>query len=253
MILGAQLYTLRNQCKTLEDFSETLKKVAQIGYTAVQVSGVCPYEGEWLAEELKKNGLTAPLTHTAFREITEQTEETLKKHQAFDCRRIGLGSAPGGTTDETFPGFLQAITPAAKYFAKNGAKFYYHNHWKEFVRSKEDGRYFMEKLCDAFPPEELGIVLDTYWVQFAGGDPTAWIRALKGRVDCVHFKDMVYGEKEHRMCPVGEGNLNWTGILQACKESGTEYIFVEQDDCYGEDPFECLARSYRFLASFGLK
>ena len=253
MILGAQLYTLRNQCKTLEDFAETLKKVAQIGYTAVQISGVCPYEGEWLAEELKKNGLTAPLTHTPYGEITEQTEKTLKKHQAFDCRRIGLGSAPGGTTDENFPTFVENITPAVHYFAQHGAKFYYHNHWKEFVRSKEDGRYFMEKLCDALPPEELGIVLDTYWVQFAGADPIAWIRALKGRVDCVHFKDMVYEGKEHRMRPVGEGNLNWTGILQACEESDTEYIFVEQDDCYGEDPFDCMARSYRFLASFGLK
>lgn len=253
MILGAQLYTLRDHCKTLEDFAETLKKVAQIGYTSVQVSGVCPYEGEWLAEELKKNGLTAPITHTPYAEITEQTEKTLKKHEAFGCRRIGLGSAPGGTTDETFPAFLEGVAPAVHYFAQNGAKFYYHNHWREFNRSKEDGRYFMEKLCDTFSPEELGIVLDTYWVQYAGGDPAAWIRSLKGRVDCVHFKDMVYEEKEHRMRPVGEGNLNWTGILQACKESGTEYIFVEQDNCYGEDPFDCMARSYRFLNAFGLK
>ena len=32
MILGAQLYTLRDYCKTTEDFAETLKKVADIGY-----------------------------------------------------------------------------------------------------------------------------------------------------------------------------------------------------------------------------
>ena len=39
MIIGAQFYTLRNFCKTLDDFSETLKKVADIGYTSVQISG----------------------------------------------------------------------------------------------------------------------------------------------------------------------------------------------------------------------
>ena len=39
MKIGAQLYTVRDFCKTLDDFSETLKKVADIGYTTVQVSG----------------------------------------------------------------------------------------------------------------------------------------------------------------------------------------------------------------------
>ena len=57
MKIGAQLYTLRDYCTNLEDFADTLKKVAEIGYTVVQVSGVCQYEPEWLANELKKNGL----------------------------------------------------------------------------------------------------------------------------------------------------------------------------------------------------
>ena len=38
MKIGAQLYTLRDSCKDLESFAETLKKVADIGYTTVQVS-----------------------------------------------------------------------------------------------------------------------------------------------------------------------------------------------------------------------
>ena len=63
MKIGAQFYTLRDHCKTLEDFSESLKKVADIGYTEVQISGVCQYEPEWLRDELKKNGLKCVLTH----------------------------------------------------------------------------------------------------------------------------------------------------------------------------------------------
>lgn len=56
MEIGAQLYTVREFCKNLNDFSETLKKVADIGYTNVQVSGSCDYEPEWLKAELEKNG-----------------------------------------------------------------------------------------------------------------------------------------------------------------------------------------------------
>lgn len=57
MKIGAQLYTVRNYTQNLEDFSETLKKVADIGYTTVQVSGTCAYEADWLKEQLDKTGL----------------------------------------------------------------------------------------------------------------------------------------------------------------------------------------------------
>ena len=253
MIIGAQFYTVREHCKTLETLSESLKRAADIGYKAVQISGVCPYEGEWLKAELDKYGLVVPVTHTAFDDITKKTDETWKKHEVFGCRRIGLGSVPGGISDGTYDGFLEAVTPAARYFAEKGSKFYYHNHWQEFVKSKKDGKRFIEKLCEDLPADQLGIILDTYWVQYAGGDPIAWIEALKGRVDCVHFKDMGHQTKEPMMLPIGEGNMNWKGLIKACADAGTEYVFVEQDNCNGEDPFDCLKRSYEFLKSQGLE
>ena len=64
MITGAQLFTVRDYTQILEDFAETLKKVADIGYTTVQVSGACAFEAEWLKEQLQKNGLTCVITHT---------------------------------------------------------------------------------------------------------------------------------------------------------------------------------------------
>ena len=54
MKIGAQMYTVREFAKNLDDFSETLKKIADIGYTTVQVSGTCPYEAEWLRENSRK-------------------------------------------------------------------------------------------------------------------------------------------------------------------------------------------------------
>ena len=35
MEIGAQLYTVRENTKTLEDFAGTLEKIAEIGYRAV--------------------------------------------------------------------------------------------------------------------------------------------------------------------------------------------------------------------------
>ncbi len=63
MEIGAQFYTVRNSCQNLDDFAETLKKVADIGYKTVQISGTCPYPAGWLKENLEKNGLRCVLTH----------------------------------------------------------------------------------------------------------------------------------------------------------------------------------------------
>ena len=38
MIIGAQMFTVHEQCQTLEGISESLKKIADIGYKSVQVS-----------------------------------------------------------------------------------------------------------------------------------------------------------------------------------------------------------------------
>ena len=94
MKIGAQLYTLRDYCKTLDDFSETLKKVADIGYTTVQVSGTCAYEADWLADQLKSAGLTCGITHFSYDRILNDTEKTIADHKTFGCKYIGIGSNP---------------------------------------------------------------------------------------------------------------------------------------------------------------
>ena len=112
-----------------------------------------------------------------------------------------------------------------------------------------DGKTFLDLLCETFTPEECGVTLDTYWIQAGGGDPAWWLRRLKGRVDCIHFKDMSYSTEDQkvRMAPIGEGNINWDAVFAAVRECDIEYAFVEQDKSYGEDPFDCMKRSYDFL------
>ncbi len=37
MILGAQIYTLRDYCKDLQGLDESMKKVADIGFKSIQI------------------------------------------------------------------------------------------------------------------------------------------------------------------------------------------------------------------------
>ena len=53
------------------------------------------------------------------------------------------------------------------------------------------------------------------------------------------------------MAEVGEGNINFARVFEKAEAGGTKYMLVEQDDCNGEDPIDCLRRSYPYLHSFG--
>lgn len=255
MQLGAQLYTVREYTKTLEDFAETLKKVADIGYKTVQVSGTCAFDAGWLNEQLKTNGLECVITHTPPARISGETDAVIEEHKRFGCRYIGIGMAPGGM--EGYAEFVKTFKPVAKQIAESGCLLMYHNHNIEFTRTGFDREIYLERLISDFTAGELGITLDTYWVQAGGGDPALWLRKLRGRVPCVHLKDMSFtlgdGMKGMRMAPIYEGNMNFDAILEAAEDAGAEYLLIEQDDCYGEDPFECLATSYRNLTAIGLK
>ena len=97
MLIGAQLYTVYDYCHSLTDLSETLKKVADIGYRTVHVSGTCDYEPQWLDEELKKNGLTCAITHCDENIIFGDTDRVIAEHNIFGCKYIGISGFPGGT------------------------------------------------------------------------------------------------------------------------------------------------------------
>ena len=256
MIVGAQLYTVRDYCKNTEALAETLKKVADIGYTSVQLSGVCGYDAEWMREELKKDGLTADLTHFSYDKIIKETEKTIEFHKTFNCGYIGIGGNPKFNFESSgMKEFINEIRPAVSKIADAGLKFMYHNHHMEFGRFPDmDNMNTIEWLCREFPENQLGFTLDCYWAVEAGADPVALFGQLKGRLDCVHFKDRCFSLKDRaaRMAPVGKGNINHPALVKAAYDAGTKFIFVEQDSCYEEDPFDCLKQSYDYLHSLGL-
>ncbi len=248
MKIGAQLYTTREQCKTLPDFANTLRRVADIGYTTVQVSGTCPFEADWLKEQLASNGLTCVLTHTPGARIANETEAVIREHDIFGCGHVGLGwyAFNEEKDEESYAHFLNTYVPAAKKLREGGKLFMYHNHDQEFKRI--GGELVLDKLLNDIPADVMGFTLDTFWVQSGGGDPAQWLEKMAGRIPCIHLKDMAYGRK---MAVVGEGNINFDRVFKAAQAGGTQYMLVEQDDCNGEDPMECLRRSYLYLKSCG--
>lgn len=252
MQIGAQFYTVRNQCQTLEDFALTLRKVADIGYKNVQISGTCPYEAEWLKEQLAANDLRCVLTHIPVPRLVGETQQVIADHHVFGCEHIGLGwyAFNEDKPEESYANFMATFPRVAQEIRDGGRYFMYHNHDNEFKLAPGSKQIVLEKLAQDIPADVMGFTLDTFWIQAGGGDPAQWVEKLAGRVPVIHLKDYAYGR---RMAVVGEGNINFDRVFEKAEKSGTKYMLVEQDDCNGEDPIECLRRSYEYLKACGFR
>ena len=250
MQIGAQFYTLREHCKTLDDFALSLRKVADMGYRTVQISGTCAFDPAWLREQLASNGLRCVITHTPADRLQADPAQVAADHETFGCEHVGLGwyAFNQEKENETYEHFMQTYLPVAKELHRHGKLFMYHNHDQEFQRL--GGKLVLERLMEDVPAELMGFTLDTFWVQAGGGDPAQWLEKLAGRIPCIHLKDYAYGRK---MAVVGEGNINFDRVFEKAEAGGTKYMLVEQDDCNGEDPFDCLRRSYCYLKAQGFE
>ena len=218
MQIGAQFFTVRNQCQTLDDFALTLRKVADIGYKIVQISGTCPYDAQWLKEQLDMNGLRCVLTHIPVPRLTGELEQVIADHHTFGCENIGLGWYAFNETD-TYEAFMATYPAIARQIREGGRYFMYHNHDQEFKRTPDGNQIILERLAEVIPAEDMGFTLDTFWIQAGGGDPARWIERLAGRVPVIHLKDFAYGRK---MAVVGEGNINFDRVFTKAEEGGTK-------------------------------
>lgn len=247
--IGAQYYTIRDFCKTLEDFDASCKKVSEIGYKTVQLSGIGDFAGEEVRKVLDKYNLKAVCTHRSPQNYLENIEKEIEYHKAIGCNVAGLGAMPGFNCEmETILSFGKNFTDVCEKLKENGITFAYHNHAFEF--QKLDGRHAYDVLTENIKSDNFKLILDVYWLAVAGINPAKFIREHKDQIACIHFKDLKIVNNTPAFAEVGQGNLDWDDIIAACDESSAEFALVEQDICDG-DPFESLKISYDFLSGKG--
>ena len=127
----------------------------------------------------------------------------------------------------------------------------YHNHCLEFSKS-ESGKILLAELYDR--TTELCAEIDLHWVARGGANPVSWIKRVAGRMPVVHFKDFVIVDNEPQFCKIGEGNLEWLDIIQACAETNVRWYVVEQDLPFGDrDIFESVKISFDNLKKMGVE
>ena len=250
--IGAQYWTVRDFCTTIEDFDETCRKVSEIGYKIVQISGT-PLAAAPMKEVLDKYGLKAVVTHRSFDDFQNNLEEIIDYNKTLGCELCGIGCMPAWAKESTenLDRFIRECNEVGAKLRKEGLYLGYHNHAFEFA--KLGGKRIMDRLINETDPANVMFIIDTYWLQIGGVNPADFIRDLGKRAMMIHFKDLhVNADKNFtaEMCEVGEGNLDWDKIIEACDEAGAQWALVEQDTC-NRDPFISLKMSYDYLTTKG--
>ena len=235
--VAIQLYTLRDYCKTAPEYADTLKKVRQIGYQAIQISGAGPIVPSELRAIADGEGLTICATHEPAATILDEPAKVVERLAAL------------GVKYTAYPFHLDALVSkldaAGAVLRAAGQVLAYHNHANEFFRI--GGKTQLEAIYDRTHPQNLQAELDTYWVQAGGGNPVEWCARLKNRLPLLHLKDYaVDATGKPHFAEIGSGNLDFQAILAAAEASGCQWFIVEQDSCPG-NPFDSIAKSFDYI------
>ena len=245
--IAAQLYSVRDFIKTPADIAVSLKKIREIGFEAVQVSGMGPIEESELNRILEGEGLVCCATHEDGNKILNETGLIIERLQKLNCRYTAYPWPAGIDFSklENVTALAAKLDAAGKKMRKAGQVLTYHNHAMELTSL--DGKTALEWIYELSNKQNLQGEIDTFWIQNGGSDPVAWCKKLKRRLPLLHLKDYTVIDNKPSFAPVGHGNLNIPAIVAAAEKSGCEWFIAEQDDSYGKDPFANLALSFAFL------
>ncbi|MBM4436157.1 MAG: sugar phosphate isomerase/epimerase [Actinobacteria bacterium] len=258
--LTAQLYTLRHLTVNRTALADALQRLRAIGYAAIEFGGVPAVLGpnaDTTVQEARKLcddcGLRCVSAHKRWSELRSNTAHAIDDLHTLGARYVVVPIFVDEYDRYALASYHQFVTdlaPVAAQLRSAGLTLGFHNHAYEFTRASPGGLRPFDVLIEA-RDADLALELDVYWAAVAGVNPVRVLERIHGRAPIIHLKDLEpvpepQGGPNPFYAPVGEGNLDWDGIIPAAKAAGTQIWVVEQDLCR-RDAFDCLRSSFEFL------
>ena len=271
---GLQIYSLtcnRNDREFSDNVPGGLKKVAQLGYSTIELAGYNA-EGKIGAvsmAEFKKYaddaGLKIVSTHVNppmsefnrrnFDQIKEFWKKATDHHAAIGCKYIIQPGQPTTRSTEEVAFVGEVFNEAGKIAKAAGLTFGYHNHSGEFSRvlpggrepypqggrPPENAKIIYDCMMEATDPSLVIFENDVYWTVNGRQDPVAYMKKYANRIRVLHIKDIaVLGES---------GWMNFKKIFETAYSNGVNEFFVELENYTGGTQFEGVKGCADYLKS----
>ncbi len=278
--LGVMMMMVKNQVAE-EGMFAVLQRIKDLDIDAVEVSQI-PMSEENTADlerAVKELGMTVGALSVALKPGPTATGDNIEENFdkiVSDCHRLGttfvrIGMMPhrAMASKEACEAWAAECELAAQRLAAEGITLCYHNHHVDLAQF--DGERIFDIVRRVAP--SLYFEVDLHWVQRGGMAPLDMLELYSGVCKIIHVKDfrvqplpmeaveaIEAGDRETfqgmfanivQFAEVGQGNMNWPQLLPAAEKAGAEFFFIEQDNTYGRDPFDCIADSRAYLKSIG--
>lgn len=276
-MIGVQMMMLKKKVEETGPY-EVLRRLHKTGFSTVEVSQIAMTPDNVAEMHRAKNelgtdfgALSAGLGEGPNDSLLNDFDKIVRDAKELDVSRLRIGMMPFSAmaSHQALLDFCHQAEEVSTRLADEGITLYYHNHHIEFA--KRDGNTLLDIIRAEAPTMRLEV--DVHWVQRGGKDPVRTLEKYSGLVDLVHLKDYRIGELDPaafealrngdyatfmqaftgvvEFGEVGEGNLDWVEIVDQSLASGAEYLFIEQDQQYGRDPYDCLKTSHDHLVALG--
>ena len=252
--VGLQLYSLRQYMP--KDVAGTLAKIRAMGFR--EIEGGDDYElgrDAWNAA-VARAGLKVTSTLFGYEDWVLDPAAMAQRAADLGARYSGCAWIPHQErfTREVCGKAAADFNRAGRAAREAGLKFVYHIHGFEFEPSPE-GTLF-DTLAHETDPALVFFEADVFWVRRGGCDPVALVERYPGRIPLTHLKDIAKGTDvckpdgrapDEASVPLGEGMIDWPGVLGAAAKAGVERHFVEDEH---PDAMAQIPRSLAYLARF---
>ena len=281
--IGIQLYTLAKPLS--DDFPGVIKKLAEFGYKNLEFAGPyyfsteeeiknnplismmglsgygyhghTPKEIRTMLDDL---GLKSKSVHISDASLMHSIDEAINAAKIIGQEYILSPMFIGSSADD----YMKAADLYNQY-GKNckaaGIQSGYHTHSQEFAIY--DGKTAFDILVENTDPDLCCFELDLFWAEVAGVDPVKLIKKYPGRVKLLHIKEMkqkldkVYASNEPfenmaiamelmgKQTIIGEGIIDFGGIIDQVDDAGIDYMVVESD--FPPEPIKFAEKSIKNL------
>ena len=250
MKFGVQTFTVRRaQKKSIRDAYMPLIKLGIKSFEVARINF-----NEKNAKEIKalvdEFGIEIVSVQVKPKYVFGDPERIIEFCRITGCRRVVISMLPFSSIlgkEKKFYDFVESLDPAFDVYARQGITLAYHHHNWEYIKLSNGKTRMAEILSKT---KKIKIVHDTYWTARCGTDPVLQIKEFGNRLLGIHLRDLTFKKSGIDVLSVdtsiGNGVINFGGVLEAALENGCNYYVIEQKT---DEPYADIEKSFKYLNS----
>jgi sugar phosphate isomerase/epimerase len=232
---GFQVWTIRKDI--ISNFAETLKKMASMGYSEVEMCSPLGYSmsgfkplNEMSGTEMKliieDAGLKCSSSHFNGGELRNSLENRIEWASQIGMKQMAqsMPSLPKNPTLDDWRKTAQELNQIGEKTKAAGIQMVYHNHHFEF--EEIEGKLIYDLLLEELDPDLVKMQFQVAVID-KGFKAQDYLRKHPGRFISAHLAD--YSTEQEKQVPVGQGIVDWNDLFEASKTGGVKNYFVEMD------------------------